>query len=199
MIGLLWQRGGLTDGDLLLQGRRVYLRPPVLEDYPDWVALREQSREFLVPWEPAWSEDGLTRAAFRRRLRRYAIERRAGTGCNLLIFRESDNTLLGGIGLGNIRRAAAQSASVGYWIGAPYARQGYMSEALEAVLAFSFDRLGLHRVEAACLPKNAASRALLRRAGFKREGIARQYLCINGLWQDHEIHALLREDRYGPS
>ncbi|MDJ0893633.1 MAG: GNAT family protein [Alphaproteobacteria bacterium] len=194
MIGFLWQRSGLGESDLRLNGPRVYLRPPAAEDYQSWSALREESRAFLVPWEPEWTKDSLTRAAYRRRLRRYALDRRAGTGCSLLILRQADDALLGGISLGNIRRAAAQAASIGYWIGAPHARQGYMTEALDCVIAFAFQKLGLHRIEAACLPANAPSQALLRRAQFRLEGEARKYLCINGIWQDHEIYALLRED-----
>lgn len=197
MIGLLWQRSGVGEADLRLEGSRVYLRPPVGQDYEAWAGLRRQSRDFHVPWEPAWTDDALSRAAYRRRLRRYALDRRTGVGCSLFIFGREDDVLLGGISLANIRRAAAQSANIGYWIGGRYARQGYMADALECVITFCFGRLRLHRLEAACLPANVASRTLLVNAGFRLEGEARKYLCINGVWQDHQIFALLREDRRG--
>jgi [ribosomal protein S5]-alanine N-acetyltransferase len=105
--------------------------------------------------------------------------------------------LTGGIGLSNVRRGVAETASLGYWIGEPYARQRYMSAALPLVLDFAFDRLRLHRVEAACLPTNVPSRALLLRTGFQQEGYARNYLLIDGKWQDHLLFAILREDWRG--
>jgi ribosomal-protein-alanine N-acetyltransferase len=69
-----------------------------------------------------------------------------------------------------------------------------MTEALYVLFPFAFDRLGLHRIEAACLPHNLASRGLLQKVGFREEGHARQYLRINGSWQDHVLYALLRGD-----
>ena len=110
------------------------------------------------------------------------------------MFRSSDNALVGGLTLANIRRGVAQAGSIGYWVGAPFARQGYMTAALRALIPFSFGTLRLHRLEAACIPSNAASIGLLEKTGFKREGYARQYLCINGVWQDHLLYARLRDD-----
>ena len=177
-----------------LDGKRLYMRPPRGRDWRSWAELREKSRAFLAPWEPTWSVDALSRAAFRRRLRQTALEWHEDGGYGFLIFRRDDDALLGGVNLSNIRRGVAQSANLGYWIGEAYARQGYMTEALQALVLFVFDRLGLHRIEAACLPHNAASRALLLKVGFREEGYARQYLRINGSWQDHVLYALLRSD-----
>ena len=101
---------------------------------------------------------------------------------------------MGGINITNVRRGIALQGTLGYWIGAAFARQGYMTEAMRAMLAFAFTDLKLHRVEAACLPDNAASWALLLKCGFTEEGRARQYLRINGRWQDHLTFAILRED-----
>ncbi|MFQ5774713.1 MAG: GNAT family N-acetyltransferase [Kiloniellaceae bacterium] len=189
-------RGGKALG-LRLEHERVYLRPPVQRDWRAWAALRAESREFLAPWEPTWAYDALTRGAFRRRLRVYRAEMRQGTGYSFLVFRRADDVLLGGTTLSNLRRGVAQSASLGYWIGAPYRRQGYMSEALAALLRFGFGHLGLHRVEAACLPDNQASKALLLKSGFREEGYAREFLRINGRWQDHLLFAILRSDVIG--
>ncbi len=119
---------------------------------------------------------------------------RHDTGYAFLIFRHEDGRLVGGVSMSNIRRGVAQSASLGYWMGAPFARHGYMTEALEAVLDFGFNSLGLHRIEAACLPSNQASRGLLAKVGFREEGYAREYLRINGVWQDHVLFAILRTD-----
>ena len=177
-------------------GDRVFLRAPERGDYDAWASLRASSRDFLAPWEPNWPPDALSRASFRARVGRYAEDWRTDQGYNFFIFR-SDEMLTGGVGLSNLRRGVAETASLGYWIGEPFARQRFMTAALPLVLDFSFDRLRLHRVEAACLPTNVPSRALLLRTGFTEEGYARRYLLIDGKWQDHLLFAILREDWRG--
>ena len=177
-----------------LQGVTTFLRPPQLSDHAAWSDLRAESRDFLEPWEPSWSPDTLSRAAFRRRLRRYARDVRDDRGIAFFVFRKADAALVGGITLSNIRRGVTQSCSVGYWIGERFARQGYMSDALGTIVQFVFDGVRLHRLEAACVPSNAASQSLLLKNGFVEEGLARKYLCINGTWRDHTLFALLASD-----
>jgi [ribosomal protein S5]-alanine N-acetyltransferase len=179
-----------------LDGERVFLRPPERGDFDAWASLREQSRDFLVPWEPTWPPDALSRAAFRARIARYAEDWRTDQAYNFFIFR-SDEILVGGVGLSNLRRGVAETASLGYWVGERFARQGFMTAALPLVLDFAFSQLRLHRVEAACLPTNVPSRGLLAKIGFQSEGRARQYLRIEGKWQDHLLFAILREDWVG--
>jgi [ribosomal protein S5]-alanine N-acetyltransferase len=178
----------------LLRGAGLYLRPAQSDDYPAWAALRENSREFLTPWEPTWPADDLTRGAFRRRLRRQAEEIARDESFAFLIFAEGSNILLGGITIGGIKRGVAQTASLGYWMGAPHAGKGHMTRAVAVTAAFGFSTLRLHRLEAACIPSNIASATLLERNGFQREGFARAYLCINGAWRDHYLFALLESD-----
>ncbi|MGH6719030.1 MAG: GNAT family N-acetyltransferase [Alphaproteobacteria bacterium] len=190
MFGFLKPRARRATGPRL-DGERTYLRPPRGADWRAWAALRETSRAFLAPWEPIWPPYALTRRAYRRRLRGHAAESRAGLGFAFFVFQQSDGTLLGGVTLTDIRRGVAQSCDLGYWIGRPYARQGYMSEAIRLVLRFAFADLGLHRVNAACLPSNVASQGLLRKMGFDQEGYARDYLRIDGRWQDHLLFAAL--------
>ena len=193
MIRLLRPLAGPLE-PIRLETPRLYLRPPAERDWRAWARIREESRDFLTPWEPTWPADALTREAFRRRLRRNAEEWREGTACSLLIFAKSGDALLGGITLSHVRRGVAQMASLGYWIGARHARRGYMTEALGAVIRFAFEDLGLHRLEAACLPTNAASERLLLKCGFRQEGFARRYLRIDGTWHDHLLFGLVRED-----
>ena len=176
-----------------LTGERVSLRAPERGDYEAWASLRTRSRRFLEPWEPSWPPDALSRLSFRARVARYAEDWRTDQAYNFFIF-DRDDTLIGGIGLSNMRRGVSETASLGYWVGEPFARQGHMTAALPLVLDFSFYRLRLHRVEAACLPTNIPSRALLTRAGFHQEGYARQYLCIAGKWRDHLLFAMLDGD-----
>lgn len=186
---------GFSDNVPVIAGDGIYLRAPQPGDFAAWAALREQSREFLMPWEPIWPPDDLTRGAFRRRLRRYVDDQRNDLAYAFLVFRSEDNALVGGLTLANIRRGVAQAGSLGYWIGAPFAHHGYMSAAVRALLVYAFGALRLHRVEAACIPSNTPSIGLLEKCGFTREGYARRYLCINGVWHDHLLYARLADDR----
>jgi [ribosomal protein S5]-alanine N-acetyltransferase len=182
-----------TDPLASIAGDGVTLRTPQMTDYVEWAALREASREFLKPWEPTWPADDLTRGAFRRRIRRYSEDLRTDQGYAFLIVRNLDGALVGGLTLANIRRGVAQAASLGYWMGLPYIRCGHMTAAVRAITPFAFATLRLHRLEAACIPTNAGSIRLLENTGFTREGYAREYLCINGKWQDHLLYARLAD------
>ena len=177
-----------------IRAQQVMLRAPAIGDFAQWARLRERSRTFLTPWEPTWPPDDLTKVAFRRRLRRYQREIRNGHGFPFFVFTPDAEILLGGLTLAHIQRGVTQTAVVGYWMGAPYAGKGLMSAAVRAVVTFAFDTLHLNRVEAACLPHNAASIRLLEKVGFTREGYARKYLCIEGRWQDHLLYGMVRGD-----
>lgn len=190
----LLRPSALMSEQVRIEGRRVFLRAPLVSDFDEWATLRETSRAFLTPWEPIWPADDLSRPAYRRRLKRYAQEMREDTGYALFIFRQEDSALIGGLTLSNIRRGVTQSGTLGYWMGQPYSGQGYMREAARCIVPFVFEQLGLHRLEAACVPSNEPSKAVLRHAGFQEEGLARRYLRINGVWQDHLLFALLESD-----
>jgi [ribosomal protein S5]-alanine N-acetyltransferase len=190
----LFRISRLADPAPLARGDGLYLRPAHSLDYPAWAALREASRGFLTPWEPSWPADDLTRTAFRRRLKRQADEIARDEAYSFLIFEDGSDNLLGGITIGGVRRGVAQAATLGYWIGAPYARRGNMTRAVAAAVAFGFSSLRLHRIEAACIPDNAASVRVLEHNGFQKEGFARAYLRINGAWRDHLLFALLEND-----
>jgi ribosomal-protein-alanine N-acetyltransferase len=183
-----------TTPPLAPRGNGLTLRSPQMVDFPQWSGLREESRTFLTPWEPIWPSDDLTRSGFRRRLRRYAEDIAADRSYPFLIFRDHDETLLGGVTVANVRRGIVQAGTIGYWIGARHSGQGLMTAALRVLLPTLFGELNLHRVEAACIPTNNASVRVLEKCGFTREGLARRYLCINGVWQDHSLFGLLHED-----
>ena len=178
---------------LTLEGQRVWLRPPRMSDHKVWSELRRASRDFLQPWEPTWPADDLSRAAFRRRLSIYARDFDLAQGYAFFVFTRSDDQLVGGINLRDVRRGVAQMGALGYWIGAPHTRRGYCLDAVKTVCRFGFEQLGLHRLEAACIPENAASRGVLLKAGFTQEGMARAYLKIDGRWRDHLLFGRLNE------
>ncbi len=177
-----------------LEEAGIYLRAPHKNDYKGWAQLREGSRDWLVPWEPQWRVDELSRACYYWRLQGWQHDAKLGLSAPFFIFRSSDNALLGGINISNIRRGVAQDCTIGYWVGKPFARQGHTRNAVRAVVAHAFDGLQLHRVQAACVPSNFRSRGLLESLGFVEEGYARGYLRINDLWQDHVLYGLLSSD-----
>ncbi len=183
------------DDTPVLTGTRVVLRGPRLSDYSEWRALRKESRDFLKPFEPRWSEADLSHRVFTSRLRRGREEAKAGTDYTFFVFltQRERELLVGGVTLSNVRRRAAQFANLGYWMGREHAGQGLMTEAVGAIVPYAFHTLGLHRIHAAFLPQNTASRRVLEKNGFKEEGYAENYLQIDGKWADHVLFGLTRE------
>jgi [ribosomal protein S5]-alanine N-acetyltransferase len=170
-------------------GERVYIRPPHRRDYPEWAALRDASRNFLQPWEPVWARDELSRGAYQSRVRRAKSDAQQGLGHVFFIFDSRTHALIGGITIGHIRHGVSMSGQIGYWMGEPYAGKGLMQDAVLALVRYGFETLGLHRLEAACIPGNLRSVAVLEKTGFEREGLLKSYLNINGQWQDHLLFA----------
>ena len=182
---------------LIIETERLILRPPHHNDFNHWVQLRTDSRDFLSPWDPVWSDEHLMLKNFKNRV--YWAQRavKNGSGCPLFLIRKTDRSLIGAVTLDNIRRGPAQAGTLGYWTGQAYARQGYMKEAVNSVVLHAFRKLDLSRVEAACLPENQPSRGLLESCGFKYEGVAQSYLQISGRWRTHVLYASIRHDRRG--
>ena len=178
---------------------RLSLRLPEHRDFREWAKLRHQSIAFLSPWEPIWAADHLSRASFTNRVYWSQRSVKNGNAVPLFVFHKEAGQLVGAITLDNIRRGPSQVGTIGYWVGQQYARQGFMSEAIIAMVAHAFGALDLSRVESACLPDNVASRGVLEKAGFKYEGVAQSYIQINGRWRNHVLYAALRGDRRGRS
>jgi len=189
------ETGTRAGAGIVQTGARVFLRRPTARDRDAYLGLRRRSAAHLRSWEPAPSRGTTETERFSAWLQSARGERHE----KLLVCRLDDGIILGAVNVNEIVRGPARSAFLGYWIGAPYARQGYMSEALRLALRHAFTTLGLHRVEANIMPINRASIALVKRAGFRREGYSAGYLKIAGFWSDHERWALTVEDwRAGP-
>lgn len=200
-----------------LEGPRLFLRLGQPLDWQAWRDLRAQSQDYLIPWEPKWPPEALTFDHYSNNLRRQWKEWKEGRDYSFLIFlkdtspppfstfgqRHPDmpeempqtNTarLVGGITICQIERGAAQRGKLGYWIGEPFARRGYMTEAVKLVVEFAFDTLALHRIEADCMPNNEPSKGLLQKLGFTQEGLAQAYLRINGRWEDHLLWSVVSD------
>lgn len=177
-----------------ITGQHVYLRPMRMEDFEEWANLRRVSQRFLAPWEPLRSGDECDRLVWRRRVMAAKNDARLDASHGFLIFRRDTHLMVGGLTLGMVRRGVAQTCTLGYWMGAPWASKGLMSDAVDAVCKHAFTHLHLRRIEAACLPHNAPSRRVLEKNGFRLEGMAREYLCIAGVWADHVTYARLASD-----
>ncbi|TDQ63956.1 ribosomal-protein-alanine N-acetyltransferase [Maritalea mobilis] len=177
-----------------LESKRLILRLPEMEDYPQWAELRAKSQTFLRPFEPRWGETELARFSFRHRVKKARADAAADKAYAFLLFEKGPNPkLVGGLNLSNLRRRVAQTVTLGYWVGVDQINKGIMSEAVARVLPFIFDELDLHRAEAACLVDNQRSMRVLEKNGFMREGQAEGYLKIDGKWQDHVLFGLTKE------
>ena len=113
----------------------------------------------------------------------------------LVTKREPGEPIVGRMSLGGILRGVFQNAYLGYWIDAEHQGHGLMTEAVQAGVDFAFREGGLHRVQAAVMPRNVASVRVLEKVGFRREGYAERYLCIAGVWEDHLIFARTSDER----
>jgi len=170
----------------LATGSTVYLRLPTAEDVDEFIHLNRASLRFYR----GLASPILTHEQFANYLSRCQRDDYEG----LLVCQKNDDAIVGSINLSQIFRGGFQSAYLGYQVGAPFAGQGYMTEALQLVLRYAFNKMKLHRLEANIQPNNAASIALVKRAGFTKEGYSQRYLKICGRWRDHERWAILAED-----
>jgi [ribosomal protein S5]-alanine N-acetyltransferase len=165
---------------------RVQLKRPSAGDEPRFLEAARRSRTFLSQWAPP----PCTSTAYRAYIRRLGKPTHKG---RFVVLRMSGE-LAGVINVNEIVRGAFRSAYLGYYAFVPHAGRGYMTEGLALALRWAFGTLRLHRVEANIQPGNDASRALVRRLGFRREGFSPRYLKIAGRWRDHERWALVAED-----
>ncbi len=177
--------------DVTLEGATIIARMPDVGDWREWTRLREMSANFLIPWEPLWSQDAVTQSFYMRQWRRFARRWVQDREYAFLIFRRLPNHqeggLLGGITITDIKRSVYQVGTLGYWMGAPFAGQGVMREAISLLLPFAFEQLGLQRLEATVMPENERSLRLLRGLGFRDIGLSKQNMQIEGAWRDQII------------
>ena len=179
-----------------LIGRRVVLRPLVVEDFPTWREVRRRNADWLLKWEPLRTPGAPdpveSRDAFAVRCGARQRERQLGTGFGYGIF--VGGHFAGEINLSIVQRGPFQSAYVGYWIDEDCAGQGYMPEALVCLCKAAFDELHLHRVQISIIPRNTPSRRVVEKLEIRDEGIAQRYLEINGVWEDHIRYAMTAEE-----
>ena len=177
-----------------LHGKNVYLRPPEYKDWQEWSQLRNDNMSYLKPWEPTWNIHELERSHFVKRVRFFEKLSINDEAYSFLIFEKSSIQLIGEININNIQRGVVQSCSIGYWISENKMGLGYMRESISILKDFIFNDLKLHRIEAACLPRNMRSLRTLLKSEFEIEGHAKKYLKINGAWEDHILLSCIKHE-----
>lgn len=165
----------------------MHIRPLARTDEEEFLGLVRASRTLHRPW----SHPPATSSAFRD----FVADGESPGNARIVVCRNEDGAIVGYFGLGQIVYGKFRNAYLGYYAFEPFARRGYMREGLELVLRHAFGDLRLHRVQASIQPGNEPSVALVRSAGFRREGLALHYLKIGGRWRDHEQWAITVEDR----
>ncbi|MBC8163199.1 MAG: GNAT family N-acetyltransferase [Roseiflexaceae bacterium] len=154
----------------------------------------KQNREHARRWNPASNGEFFTAAFQAERLTSDQVEQQAGRAARFWMVEAGDDArqrVIGHIALSNIVRGALQGCHLGYMIDAQFQGSGLTTEGCRAVINYSFTTLELHRIEANIMPHNAASIRVIEKLGFEREGLSRQYLRINGVWEDHYRYGLL--------
>lgn len=180
---------------LRLEREKTAVRPFVRGDLAALLALRLSNRDFMAPYEANRSDAFFTRAGQAREIALDTEAWAAGAGFALAIVdRFGDDRLIGRIALSNVVRGPWQNATLGYWVDLAANGRGHATNAVDLACRFAFEHAGLHRVQPAIMPRNARSRRVVEKVGFRHEGTAVRYLKIAGVWEDHDIYAMTREE-----
>lgn len=181
-----------------IETERLILRLPERDDAGEIAAYYRENRDHLQPWSPRWPPDVLSEGFWREQVPQRQADLADGTAVTLFLFeKRAPRRVVGNLSLTQIVRGAAQRCTIGYGLAARAQGQGFMVEAVRAAVAYAFDDLRLHRVSASYLPRNRRSAHVLQRAGFQIEGYARDYLRIDGRWEDHIIAAITNPAWHG--
>jgi [ribosomal protein S5]-alanine N-acetyltransferase len=169
-----------------IRGARVHLRPPTPQDRDGFLEAAVRSRQLHKPWTypPMDLEE----------FDRWLAESRRPDAFTFLLCLNDDDALAGVLSVSQIYMGNLRSAYLGYYLFSPHDGAGYMTEAVKMIVPYAFSTLGLHRLEANIQPANLASKRLVRRCGFRYEGLSERYLKIGGRWRDHERWAITAED-----
>lgn len=182
----------------MLVGPRVMLRPLCNRDFSAWCEVRTRSRAWLKPWEPrpepGTADPSVDGDAFGRRCRTWDRQRQFDAAYGFGLFLREGERFAGEVTLGSVQRGPFQSASVGYWIDEACAGHGYVPEGVALLMRHAFDDLHLHRLEAAIVPRNGASRRVVEKLCLREEGIAERFLQIDGVYEDHVRYAITVEE-----
>ncbi|WP_442599740.1 GNAT family N-acetyltransferase [Neobacillus sp. D3-1R] len=173
---------------------KIYIRYLVDSDAEELLKIRLENRNFFQTFEPIRLDSHFTYEEQLREIRKATSDIENDRGYTFGIFLYNTNKLIGRITLSGIVRGPFQNANLGYYLSQDQNGKGYVTEVVGLIVEKAFEELNLHRIQAAVMPKNIPSKRILEKNGFKREGYSQKYLNINGVWEDHEIYALIKED-----
>jgi len=173
----------------------VQIRESTPADAEPFHELLTANRDFLRPYEPTRPDSYFTPAGVRSELQRAIADRAADALYAFGVWERATGHLVGRIALANVVRGAWQNATLGYFIGQRWGGRGYATEAVRQILDFAFGEGNLHRIQAAVMPRNAASVRVLEKNRFRFEGLAERYLQIDGVWEDHRVYSITAEER----
>ncbi|MDA8026180.1 MAG: GNAT family protein [Actinomycetota bacterium] len=180
---------------MIIKGRRVLLRPLRETDFDAWNEVRDRCGDWLTRWEPlppaGWGDPNGRRLFVSRCMARES-EARTGASHSFGIF--VDGRFIGEANLSGIARGALQSGNIGYWIDMKEAGHGYVPEAVATIFRFAFEDLGLHRIQISIVPRNQPSHRVVEKLELRHEGMARRYIEIAGVWEDHDLFAITVEE-----
>jgi [ribosomal protein S5]-alanine N-acetyltransferase len=167
---------------------------PLRQKYAEaMLQLLLRNRAFLEPFEPKRDEAFYTLEEQAKAAKQAEEDWESGAGYGFGIFLEDSQELIGRISLRNVSRGAWQSCTLGYFLDQANNGKGYMTQAAKLIVGFALEEAGLHRVQAAVMPRNLPSIRVLEKVGFAYEGYAKFYLRINGIWEDHKIYSITSE------
>lgn len=183
----------------MLNGEKIRIRPLTLDDVQPMLELVQRNRSFLQPFEPIRPESYFTAAGQHSAIEQAIRQWKSDQGYPFGIFLPENHSLIGRVNLSNVVRGAWQNCTIGYFMDERMQGKGYMTEAVKLAVQYAFATAGLHRVQAAIMPRNLPSKRVVEKAGFRYEGLSKRYLCINGKWEDHEIYSITSEEWPMPS
>lgn len=177
-----------------LDGPSVFIRPLEADDAEALLALRQDNREFLTPWEPERPATFFSLPAQRQDIETATENWKNDRGYAFGIFDGASSEMIGRVALSNVVRGAWHNATLGYFVGSAHCNKGVASEAVALALGFAFGPARLHRVQAGVIPRNKGSIRVLEKNHMRHEGFSPRYLKINGIWEDHEMFAITAEE-----
>ncbi|MFF2908006.1 GNAT family N-acetyltransferase [Paenibacillus sp. NPDC057934] len=170
---------------------QVYVRFPEEADAAELAALYKRNREFFEEFSPSIPEEFYTEEYQLEKIIKTKADRDEDQRYDFLVCHREDDRIIGSAGLTFVLRSSLQSCMIGYNLDRDYNGKGYMTEAVKQVVRYAFEELKFHRITGEASPRNPGSIRVLENAGFHKEGISRSNVKINGLWEDHQVLAII--------
>lgn len=171
--------------------QQVYVRFPEEADAYDLSELYKRNREFFERFSPSNKDEYYTEEHQLQAIRKSKMDMAEDRKYEFVICRKEDDRIIGSAGLAFVARGSLQSCMIGYSLDQAYNGKGYMTEAVSQVVRYAFEELKFHRIVGEVSPRNPGSIRVLEKAGFHKEGVSRSNLKINGVWEDHQVLALI--------